>query len=819
VEKQQNKKQWAASKYDILGRVIFTGITYIDSTKTVQSLNTDYNSLLITESYTNGTGYTCNNFCDADTLTINYYDSYDFISLLPTAADKNTLPFVSLDGYDGQHTTAKGLLTGTRVYHLDNTSLYETTAMYYDKFGRMVQTRSSNHLDGYDLVYNALDFTGKPTKTLKTHNIAGQASIVEVCRYAYDKAERLLMTRYKLGTNDTITLISNTYDELGRLTSKQRHTGADTESFGYNIRNWTTKITSGSFEENLYYNSNPLGVASYFNGNIGYSTWTYNGATKGYAYTYDNLNRLTLASFKQGTSGQINNSFNENFTFDKMGNITALQRKKDNVLIDDLSLHYANGEKSNQLQWVDDGVGSQNSYTVKEYQNKTDTIAEFAYDANGNMIKDLDRDIYTIQYNLLNLPDVVQFKNGNQIKNTYNAGGQKLGTEYFTWLPGANAPVVNTGDVLNLSYLQNTVDQNGTVYIGNVEYNTQNGNSALTTLSRIYNTEGYVENPSSPQYYYYRKDHLGNNREVWLANTDSTVQRTQYYPSGLPMTYNDGDNPGQQRKKYNGKEFDEMHGYDTYDYGARGYYAAIGGFMTVDPLAEKHYNISPYVYCAGNPVRFIDPTGMLEDVYINGTEANAATEELQKSTSMTLTRDDNSGKISASGEAKTIGDKKLLEAINSTSIKVDVNATKSDKNISFGGAFMGNTVTETGNGTTVVANQEVNPYELSKMSDANQSPGQDILHEVTEAFEGAKISQVLGVSSLDSRFLSGSVYKEAHNLAIPQSGIVYLRVNDSNGNQIQDPYKGAAEDIWSTTRYLTNPRGIPQGLIPIKTIK
>jgi len=54
-----------------------------------------------------------------------------------------------------------------------------------------------------------------------------------------------------------------------------------------------------------------------------------------------------------------------------------------------------------------------------------------------------------------------------------------------------------------------------------------------------------------------------------------------------------------------------MNGYDTYDYGARGYYAAIGRFTTLDPMAEKYYSISPYAYVGNRFMIAIDPTGML----------------------------------------------------------------------------------------------------------------------------------------------------------------------------------------------------------------
>jgi len=154
------------------------------------------------------------------------------------------------------------------------------------------------------------------------------------------------------------------------------------------------------------------------------------------------------------------------------------------------------------------------------------------------------------------LPDIIQFKNGNQIINKYDAGGRKLGTEYFTYKPSLQTPiVVQEGTIYQ--WKPNEFDQGGTAYIGNFEYKTLNGNAAQTTLSRIYNNEGYVEDITLPipNYYYFRRDHLGNNREVWLANTNTTVQHTQYYPSGLPWSSNDGDNPGKQQRKYNGKEF------------------------------------------------------------------------------------------------------------------------------------------------------------------------------------------------------------------------------------------------------------------------
>ncbi|MFT4223401.1 RHS repeat-associated core domain-containing protein, partial [Dysgonomonas sp.] len=137
-----------------------------------------------------------------------------------------------------------------------------------------------------------------------------------------------------------------------------------------------------------------------------------------------------------------------------------------------------------------------------------------------------------------------------------------------------------------------------TDYVGNKVY--ENG-----TLKRVLVDGGYIENGV---YYFYQTDHLGNNRVV--ANQGGTaIQKNHYYPFGTAFAdkYDDGKN---QPYKYNGKELDQMHGLNLYDYSARYYESAIGRFTTVDPLAEKYYSTSPYAYVRNNPIKRIDPNGM-----------------------------------------------------------------------------------------------------------------------------------------------------------------------------------------------------------------
>lgn len=265
---------------------------------------------------------------------------------------------------------------------------------------------------------------------------------------------------------------------------------------------------------------------------------------------------------------------------------------------DDLSYDYGN-EGNRLLSITDNGQGA-DQYDVIEYHNsniQADTT--FRYDANGNLIYDLDRGISVIKYNILNLPDTIQFSNGNQIVNLYDAAGRKYKT--ITYFAPETAGTSHY-EIEHYTFDTDTVTYAVTEYAGNIE-TIINGDSVIT--KRIFNSIGYY---SDSTYYHYIKDHLGNICAVVNSVKDSVIQSTLYYASGVPMAQSIGRD--KQPYLYNGKEFVEAHGWNAYDYGFRGYYATIGRFTSIDPLAEQTPWQSPYAYADNNFINAIDWMGL-----------------------------------------------------------------------------------------------------------------------------------------------------------------------------------------------------------------
>ena len=228
----------------------------------------------------------------------------------------------------------------------------------------------------------------------------------------------------------------------------------------------------------------------------------------------------------------------------------------------------------NRLKKVTDRSATPAFNNGFEFKDGIDLPTEYEYDENGNLTKDLNKNITAIQYNCLNLPSRVMFANGNSISYLYDAAGRKLRTVHFL-----------EGDSVTTDYCGNVVYENGVPQI------------LLTEAGYVSLTDG--------KYHYYLKDHQGNNRVV-VAEEGTIEEVNHYYPFGGVFS-STGD---AQPYKYNGKELDRKGGLDWYDYGARMYDAVLGRWHAVDPMSEKYYGVSPYLYCANNPILLVDPNGM-----------------------------------------------------------------------------------------------------------------------------------------------------------------------------------------------------------------
>ena len=405
---------------------------------------------------------------------------------------------------------------------------------------------------------------------------SGKTTREEVYTYSYDYADRVSKVEHTLG-GTKITLADYTYDSFGRLSTKSLHgSAANKLTYAYNLRSWLTGITSTRFTQNLYYNTG-VGTARY-NGSISSMTWkSGNESTvRGYKFTYDGLDRMLNATYGETAGISTNaNRFSENVTgYDKNGNIKGLQRygqlsSAAYGMIDNLTLTL-NG---NQLNRVDDAVAASTYNGGFEFKNGANAADEYSYDANGNLTKDLNKGISGITYNFLNLPNAVTFSDGSTITYTYGADGTKLRT------------------VHKIGSTTTTTD-----YCGNVIY--ENGVQKL-----LLTEEGYIT-LSDSKYHYYLKDHQGNNRVV-ISQSGTVEETSHYYPFGGVFASAGNVQP----YKYNGKELDTKKGLNWYDYGARHYDAVLGRFITVDALYDKHFKVSPYVYCGNEPVGRIDPDG------------------------------------------------------------------------------------------------------------------------------------------------------------------------------------------------------------------
>ena len=624
VQRSKTTKEWLFTKYDVFGRVAYTGLRQYNIDEDIYQGNITATTTPVAET-TRTTATTIAGtiiYYDKVSIpttvdkiyTINYYDNYTFLN-----SESITVPSQTSYG-EAITSNIKGLITGSKVRVL-GTDYWITTVTAYDEHKRPVWVYSKNdYLGTVDIVESKLkedsdDIRGLVHETTAIHQKENDSVKVENF-FTYDHTGRLLSQIQKINSQADEKIVQNNYDDLGQLVSKDvggkvTKIALQNIEYQYNIRGWLKQINDVNnlgndlFAFNINYNDIADVNKRLYNGNISQTLWkttNIDGSLKDYEYTYDALNRIT--------SG-IDNTGNYNLTsvaYDKNGNITNLERKGHTVIdgngvitsygiMDNLVYTYETN--SNKLKKVLDN--GNDTFGFKDVVNLT---TEYVYDANGNLVKDLNKGIGTssvngITYNHLNLPTEIKFDNSStkKINYTYSADGIKL------------KKVVNDGGSLT------TTDYaNGYIYENN-------------TLQFFNHPEGYVHNDNGTfKYVYNYLDHLGSIRLSYSdgdgngsISQSEIIEENHYYPYGLKLRgFNSNvsslGNSAAQKYMFNGKEFDDSFNetLNTYDFGARNYDPALGRWMNVDPLADKRDWLTPYNFVQNSPVFRIDPDGLTD---------------------------------------------------------------------------------------------------------------------------------------------------------------------------------------------------------------
>ncbi len=462
-----------------------------------------------------------------EVLSVNYYDNYD--TNVDGTADYS-YQNQSLGTDEPLPTTRlQGLPTATKTKVLGSSD-WITAAYFYDKYGRVIQTQSSNNFltggvsDVATAVYN---WQGQLLQSISKHTV-GAETITQVYEYDFDDTGRPTATYHTLNDQDQQLISSYAYNELGQLIEKNLH-GNDTETeflqsvdLQYNIRGWLTNINNEDLEAGgdndyfgleLMYTSTSADNAQ-FNGNISAMRWSKAGQkAQMYNYDYYDNNSLNQANHKTKgltwATGKVDLYSVKNIGYDHNGNITGMDRYAKNEagnagLIDELDYSYTN----NRLMAVADA-----STKADGFDQGTATTNAYDYDANGNLTKDVAKDITGITYNYLDKPTQISFGDGRSILNTYDATGNRAVQQTF-----------DTGGSPELK----------TTYLGAYLYQNEALHYIQHSEGRIVPVIASGGEAISYIYQYHLTDHQGN-----VRMTLTTEQRVETYLATMEFEYRD----------------------------------------------------------------------------------------------------------------------------------------------------------------------------------------------------------------------------------------------------------------------------------------
>ena len=429
---------------------------------------------------------------------------------------------------------------------------------YYDSDGKLTKVTYPTTKNGVQALAYEYDQNGWLTK-IKGEVQSGDGSTEKTVRsYTYDsygKVKEIKDYRDLLNSSDQAVKKVYTYDSLDRvkeMTYTDLETGKVMESYQYSYdknSNITEKTQVNNYPKEDAYKVNETKI-----------------------YTYDTLGRLTKTVTTDHKKDDKTKAVT--YTYDNVGN----RLKEDNG--------------TTTTSYTYNGL-DQLKTSTKEKGTAVEEVRQYDYDANGNQtdVKNTKTgENQTYVYDAENrLSQVSVTKDGKTAviqQNIYNGEGQRI-------------QKIDGDETINYYYQDGVVDYTTDV---NGEQNSQN---LIGTDGNVLATERFQQNAT--QYYLYNKDIQGSTSS--LVKEDGSADATYQY-TDFGETTIQGDDQAKNEVSYTGGIYDQSTG--LYYLNARYYNPEDGRFMTEDSYRGEIMKPEIghlYVYCANNPVNYVDPSG------------------------------------------------------------------------------------------------------------------------------------------------------------------------------------------------------------------
>ena len=213
-------------------------------------------------------------------------------------------------------------------------------------------------------------------------------------------------------------------------------------------------------------------------------------------------------------------------------------------------------------------------------------VTDYVYDDGGRIVSDETRGITLIGYNNEGHPVRMVLDEGHEFHDAWDNFGNHLSTTIYMMQPSG---MLSDLPLAIREYRGDGFIITSTPALGG-------GREVIRRFAGGYFRNGKV--------YYHVSDYQGNNVAV-VDGDGKIVEQTNYYPYGEPWR-----EATEQPFLYAGNERLRLFGLNEYDFIARRYNPLLVSFTTWDFIAEKYPWLSPYAYCAGNPINYIDRNGL-----------------------------------------------------------------------------------------------------------------------------------------------------------------------------------------------------------------